>query len=295
MDRPPFSEDDELCTGLVIIKLGQTNVIQRSNKPAVQPPGPARQKDHLPGEPNIQLDNATISAHLDEELATADLNRLSAHLWLVAKQDSSHISSLTHQIVRGREIVITERPGLHLVWHYNRVFIKPLPKYLLSHAFWDFYLISPSSPVPEALRNDLRKAALGFLRSYSYLVRRRSYFDLVMNEDHHFVRLMRSLEAVDDSMIKIILFPFTYHKAEAAMPLIDDSDRSWLAFVSASQGFSIFTLFIVAIVLLFLLVVFVALSSRETIFALKDLYRRRRHPQTVAVEAGAVCSNIIKT
>lgn len=211
MDRPPFSEDDELCTGLVIIKLGQTNVIQRSNKPAVQPPGPARQKDHLPGEPNIQLDNATISAHLDEELATADLNRLSAHLWLVAKQDSSHISSLTHQIVRGREIVITERPGLHLVWHYNRVFIKPLPKYLLSHAFWDFYLISPSSPVPEALRNDLRKAALGFLRSYSYLVRRRSYFDLVMNEDHRllpkktkyadFVRLMRSLEAVDDSMV----------------------------------------------------------------------------------------------
>lgn len=77
----------------------------------------------------------------------------------------------------------------------------------------------------------------------------------------------------------------------AAMPLIDDSDRSWLAFVSASQGFSIFTLFIVAIVLLFLLVVFVALSSRETIFALKDLYRRRRHPQTVAVEAGAVVSS----
>jgi hypothetical protein len=49
--------------------------------------------------------------------------------------------------VRGRRVTITEKPALHLVWFYERVFVKPLPKYLLSHAFSEHYSLSPLSLV----------------------------------------------------------------------------------------------------------------------------------------------------
>lgn len=330
MDPAPFSADDELCKSLEIQTVYQVEYIKR-----VRGSDRERQKDYLPGEPSIPLNDAKIGGYLEQELATRDLDMLSPYLWLVAKQDGSHISSLTHQIVRGREIVITENPGLHLVWYYDRVFIKPLPKYLLSRAFWDFYLLSPRSPIQEPLRGDLKRTALGFLRSYALLVRHRSDFDLAVDTKHRllpkgtryasFVRLTRSLEAaVDDSMVspryqygelrlsrlnfwsKVFLGRFTYHKVEgqygpyfaraygpilflfaglsallsamqvvlAVQPLID-SDPSWLAFARMSRGFSVFTLLVVVIVIVFLLVAVVALASRETIYALRDLYHRK--------------------
>lgn len=182
-----------------------------------------------------------IGIHLKVESLTEDLGRLSPHLWLVATQDSAHISSLTHQVVSGRDIVVTEKPELHLIWHYDRVFIKPMPKYLLSHTFWDFYLTSALSIIQEPLRGTLRKAALGFLRSYRYLIKHRSDFNLAMRDDKSllpkgtkfssFARLISSLDIDDDSVsaryqygelrlsrlnfwIKIFHFHFTYHKVE---------------------------------------------------------------------------------
>ncbi|KAL7809401.1 hypothetical protein V8C44DRAFT_334398 [Trichoderma aethiopicum] len=330
MDHPPFSADNELCKDLAVTTNGNTSVISRTNETT------QKKKDYLPGEPRIQLCNATIEAHLEEELATRELDQLSPYLWLVAKQDSSHISSLTHQRVRGREIVVTEKPGLHLVWYNDRVYIKPLPKYLLSYAFWDFYFFSPHSPLSVPLRNELRQAALGFLRSYSHLVQRRSDFNLAMDESHRllpkhteyaeFARLIRSLESVDDRMvsprynygelrlsrlnfwIKVLLFRFTYHKAEsqyglyfarfygpilfafgvfsvllsamqvvlAVIPLTGDSGASWLDFARVSRGFSVFILFVVAIVAVLLMATFVGLASREIIYALRDLHRQSR-------------------
>jgi hypothetical protein len=51
--------------------------------------------------------------------------------------------------MKRREIVVTEDPRLHLVWIYDRVFIKPLPKYLLSHDFWQIYLLSRGGYLPK--------------------------------------------------------------------------------------------------------------------------------------------------
>jgi hypothetical protein len=42
-----------------------------------------------------------------------------------------------------------------------------------------------------------------------------------------------------------------------------------------SRGFSVFTVFFVALVISFLLFALIALSSREVIYALKDLYHKR--------------------
>ncbi|RKL08736.1 hypothetical protein BFJ70_g16749 [Fusarium oxysporum] len=247
--RVPFDSNYQLCDRLVIGTREQPNTetrvtaIERRKFPQGNGQvGGRSSKDYLPGEPRIQLCDPHISNYLKSELLTEDLNKLSPYLLLVAKQDSSHISSLTNQLVRGRQITITEKPELHLVWYYDRVFIKPIPKYLLSHAFWEFYLLSPSSPIEASLRGDLFKAALGFLRSYNYLIRHRSDFALAMRDDCRllpkntkhasFIRLIQSFETVDDGAVsprykfgelrlsrlnfwaKIFLFRFAYHKTD---------------------------------------------------------------------------------
>ncbi|ROV88120.1 hypothetical protein VMCG_10441 [Cytospora schulzeri] len=43
---------------------------------------------------------------------------------------------LHHQAVKSRRIIITEKPDLDLVWHYSRIFIKPIPLCMLTHSFW---------------------------------------------------------------------------------------------------------------------------------------------------------------
>ncbi|PGH16173.1 hypothetical protein AJ79_01940 [Helicocarpus griseus UAMH5409] len=71
---------------------------------------------------------------------------------------------------------------LHLTWAYEVVFIKPLPKYLLSALFWQFYF-GESSPISdERQREVLCRAAKGFLRSYSYLIQHKSDFLIAADE-----------------------------------------------------------------------------------------------------------------
>ena len=133
-------------------------------------PAPEQATTTLPGDPRIELLNSHIGTQLGAEFMTPDLNKLAPHLWLMTTQSSENIESLTEQLVRGREVVVSEKPGLHLVWINNRVFLKPVPRYLLSHAFWEYYLVQPNTHIPSDLQMDLLQAARGFLRSYAYLV-----------------------------------------------------------------------------------------------------------------------------
>lgn len=331
MDQPPFGVDHELCDRLQVTpRNGIKRCKPSAHNGAVEKP---TEKEYLPGEPRIHLNDPDIGKHLKSELITEDLDRLEPYLWLLAKQDSTHISSLTDQVVRGRKIIITEKPELHLIWYYDRVFIKPLPKYLLSHAFWEFYLLSPHSPIEESLRKDITRAARGFLRSYDHLIKHKSDFTLAKDDKHRllpknvtytsFINLIKSCE-VDENIVskrykfgelrltrlnfwsKIFLGRFTYHKVEGqygayfaryyapilfafgvfsvllsamqvalAVQTIVESDESWMTFAKVSRGFSVFTVFFVALVISFLLFALIALSSREVIYALKDLYHKR--------------------
>lgn len=168
---------------------------------------PPSTKTTLPGQPQIDLQGPSTPDFLKKELATPDLNKFHPHLWKVAKQDSSHISSLCDQIVRGRHIIITENPELHLVWILDRVYIKPIPKCLLSHAFWEFYFASDDSPL-RGDRDEIARAARGFLRSYFYLIQHRSDFIVAQNADRpllpkgvrysEFMRFIAAFESVRD-------------------------------------------------------------------------------------------------
>jgi hypothetical protein len=69
--------------------------------------------------------------------------------------------------------VLCEAAGLHLVWYHDLIFVKPIPRYLLSTAFWTFGLetgiLLPTTNAKE--RDNIFAAIFGFLRSYTYLIR----------------------------------------------------------------------------------------------------------------------------
>lgn len=127
----------------------------------------------LPGHPWIPLDDqAAMRECLVTELSTERLKRIYKILFLASKR--RNISPLHHQAVKGRRIIITERPDLHLLWHYDRIFIKPIPAYCFSHDFW-------ADHIQQAQDQDggcLGLEARGFLRTHARLIVHESDFRL---------------------------------------------------------------------------------------------------------------------
>ncbi|KAF2809379.1 uncharacterized protein BDZ99DRAFT_488383 [Mytilinidion resinicola] len=130
----------------------------------------------LPGYPDLEMDKVELlSAFLADDLECKELDQMSDCLWLLSTQSSENISQLHRQRVKGREIILTEEPKLHLIWFYDKIHIKPMPRYLLSRSFWQQLLLDPQQPL--ALRhNIILTSALGFLRSYAHLIRYESDF-----------------------------------------------------------------------------------------------------------------------
>ena len=142
----------------------------------------AGQDDHLPGHPRVSLLNPDdTKAFLCRDLFAHDLEELAPKLWVMFTPSGANISPLHRQIVKDRKIVITEEPGLHLVWIHNRMFIKPLPKYLLAWQFWQDYLLDESSSLGES-RKAVYSAALGLLRPYYYLIIHESDFEIACDQ-----------------------------------------------------------------------------------------------------------------
>ena len=161
----PFDEEFQLCQELY----------PTSTSPTI----------YLAGQPRVSLqDSVQLCEYLHGEFWATDLERMAPHLWMMSTQSSANVSPQHQQMVRGRAIIITEDPRLHLVWIYDRVFIKPLPKYLLSYSFWTEYLSPEKSPFRgsdqkgQQSYSEIRRSALGFIRTYYYLVQHESDFDI---------------------------------------------------------------------------------------------------------------------
>jgi hypothetical protein len=137
---------------------------------------------HLPGYPRVSLqDRCGLLEFLEKEYCSADLDQMAGRLWWMSKQDSANISPLHRQAVKGRRIIVTEDPKLHLVWIHDRIFVKPLPQYLSSYTFWRDYLGMDADLRTRRLSNRVRRAALGFLRTYFYLVKSESDFHIAQD------------------------------------------------------------------------------------------------------------------
>ena len=117
--------------------------------------------------------NSCIARDLESRI----LDDIYPFLWLVARKSGTHIDSLHKQLVKNRVIIISEEPKLHLVWYYGTIYVKPLPDYLLNHVIWRDYIPKPIvEPVETRPRYDKYRAAVGYLRSYSFLIQHESDF-----------------------------------------------------------------------------------------------------------------------
>jgi hypothetical protein len=165
----------------------------------------------LPGYPLVTLNNASrMRQFLEQELWCKDLETMAPRLWIMTTFSSANINPLHRQRVKGREIVVTEEPRLHLVWIHNRIFVKPLPRFLLSQTFWEMHLGAGSTQAGYS-RSELCKAATGFLRTYRYLIQHESDFHIAQQDDLRlvpkdidwpsFCRFISELSHVDDAAV----------------------------------------------------------------------------------------------
>ena len=193
-DEPtPFTETNQLCNDLDVYDANGANSVA------------------LPGYPGLDLNDAVrMKMFLKKELCAQDLETMAPHLWVMSTQSSANINPLHRQRVKGREIVITEEPRLHLVWIHDRIFLKPLPRYLLSHAFWQLFLDNRSSRLGSD-RDAIRRAALGYLRTYRHLVQHESDFRIAQQDTLRlipqdvqwpaFCRFMAEFDRISDSNV----------------------------------------------------------------------------------------------
>ncbi|RDW67568.1 subtilisin-like serine protease [Coleophoma cylindrospora] len=92
---------------------------------------------------NVSDPNKNIKSFLKTELSLGHLDGMQKHLWFAGARHRA--TQLHFQIAIGREIVISDRMDLHLLWDNRRVFLKPIPRFLLDPAFWKSNLTCPAT------------------------------------------------------------------------------------------------------------------------------------------------------
>ncbi|RYC79574.1 hypothetical protein BFJ63_vAg17543 [Fusarium oxysporum f. sp. narcissi] len=128
------------------------------------------------------------SSCIEEELSLSRIRTIEPWLWLAGLLRPPR--PLHHQLLLNREIFITERMDMHLVWTTGRIFIKPIPRFLLEPRFWREFLscrencnCAGTSGTEMCERRELWKSAAGFLFSFIALVSYES--DFILAQEKH--------------------------------------------------------------------------------------------------------------
>ena len=154
---------------------------------------------------NLVLPRLDDVSWLENELNIERLHRIRRWFWMVGRPTPPR--PLHHQKLLGRQVFITEKLDMHLIWSGGRIYIKPLPRFLLEPQFWTGFLsCAPNcacavgkgtlqiTGVSEAKKPDepddsykckqrrLWRVALGFLFSYVALIRHRSDLDIAKGD-----------------------------------------------------------------------------------------------------------------
>ncbi|KAK1757970.1 hypothetical protein QBC47DRAFT_410728 [Echria macrotheca] len=157
--------------------------------------------DHFPA--SFREDEDLIAApgavppldHIRTELDPSRVHGMTQLLWLAGRPVPPR--PLHHQLLLGRDIVLSERIDIHLVWGKGRLFVKPLPGYLLDSRFWSETLVC-SCPAMQLSgreqgeeeeevvclcgRRRLRQCAKGLLLHYTALIVYESDFTIALEK-----------------------------------------------------------------------------------------------------------------
>ena len=312
VSSPPFKKEDQLITELDDLVQGNTSI-------------------PLPSQPHISLASSTIlTDFLVRDVCPTKLNKMAPYLWVCSTPSHTNIPPLHNHAVHGRTIIPTEDPALHLAWATGRIFMKPLPPYLLSHAFWTHYLLCNADTGSE--EKAMVEAALGLLHLYYYSIRHESDFRIAQQSHLNLVppsvtwrqwcHFSISFGAIENSevapryhygklqlsrlhwLVRIYLRELNYYyidggygesftryygpllfvfavlsvllsAMQVGMAVEQLQTRNWTAFWSVCRWFSALSLIILAVVSLFLLIIFVVKSVDELMWAAKAQYRAR--------------------
>lgn len=114
--------------------------------------------------PDRNSTSADYESFFEVELDLSRLDSICSYIYLAGLIEPPE--ALHMQKMKSREIVITEQIELHMVYHWNQIYIKPLPVWLLNPSLWNDRLC----------RSDQSPTAIGFLLSYMHLIRHESDF-----------------------------------------------------------------------------------------------------------------------
>lgn len=136
----------------------------------------------------MKVPEDSVRDFLERELSLKKLEKVGRYLGFAGSKHAA--GPLHYQISVGRNIVVTERMDMHLLWaNDGRIFIKPLPRFLLDPSVWTRYLTCHSncgcqtsrdrklSP-PSECSKELRNRSLGFLYTYACLISYESDFTI---------------------------------------------------------------------------------------------------------------------
>lgn len=129
-------------------------------------------------EADIALPSVKDIEFFKKELSPGRLSKMFDHLWWAGRPVPPQ--PLHCQLLRERQVVVTEQMDLHLVWKPGQMYIKPIPRFLLDPRFWDTHLSCQCKGTMACDHQQLRKCALGFLFSYTALICHESDFFIAM-------------------------------------------------------------------------------------------------------------------
>jgi hypothetical protein len=162
----PFEKCVQLCSTLEYSRTPEKPAHLHTRSPS----------QHLPDAPRINLSSPfKILDYCLSDLDTPRLNALGEKLWWVGPTPA--IVSLTQHAVLERRIQITEDASVHMLWVEGILYLKPIPAYLTSFAFWEF-LMDVGNGLCAEERERCVRTSLGFLKTYAKLIQRRSDFVL---------------------------------------------------------------------------------------------------------------------
>ena len=129
---------------------------------------------------------------LRQELGVGRLDDIHNWLWLVGRPMPPR--PLHYQKAARRDAVVHEQMDLHLVWDDQRMFLKPIPRYLFDLNFWQdnlsceerrTFASKDTTETNICERCQIYKCAVGFLLSYASLISYES--DLRLAKDANLV------------------------------------------------------------------------------------------------------------
>lgn len=129
-----------------------------------------------------KIDVKQMKKLLKNEFVCCDLDKAASYLWTLSTPSNANINVLHKQIIKRKNICVTKKCRLHLLWINDRIFIKPFSICMLFHAFLHNFLMF-DEPQPNEEQKVVFSSELGFFRSYLFFIQHES--DLNITQQNH--------------------------------------------------------------------------------------------------------------